>query len=120
MLQGMPKQLHASSPEQRCWDAQLRWSSRGEPTCKKNNEAVIAGVYIENRAMTFYRLCHDGRWNSSGVLHHDLPEQVIPCMFMFAFKGYAKVTFLSLSRERPEDIGVEGLAAEWRVWPLHA
>jgi len=69
------------------------YSSRRDP--------IKVGVLIINRRLTFFRGDRQGEWCCSGFTFCDLPEQVIPAVFLSSFVGYASARFLHLWSSPP-------------------
>lgn len=105
-----------------CCTASLKWSSVGDPSMLWN-APIKAGLLVKDRQLTFYRGSMCGQWQSSGTILGDLPDDVIPAVFMSSFVGFAKVSFLNLWSS-PPDVGCihcdalgHGLKSGWCSWP---
>jgi len=61
-----------------------------------------AGFFINNRQMTFFRWNMESEWCSSGVIFRDLPDQVIPAIFLTSCAGYTSIRFVNLRSQPPE------------------
>jgi len=102
--------------------ATLNWASLGDSTATWN-EPVKAGFLIKNKQLTFYRGNACGQWRSSGVILDDLPDEVVPAVFMSSFVGFARVNFSNLWTSPPDVSCVHcdklghGLSSDWCSWP---
>eukprot|EP00747_Dinoflagellata_sp_TGD_P193727 gnl/TRDRNA2_/TRDRNA2_60265_c0_seq1.p1 gnl/TRDRNA2_/TRDRNA2_60265_c0~~gnl/TRDRNA2_/TRDRNA2_60265_c0_seq1.p1 ORF type:complete len:211 (-),score=19.50 gnl/TRDRNA2_/TRDRNA2_60265_c0_seq1:45-599(-) len=90
----------ASSGEPESYWAVLKWPALGNEEAKWNM-SIHTGVFLEKGNLTFYRKEQDGSWCSSGIICKNLPERVVPCMFMSSFVGYAKMRFVKMMKSPP-------------------
>jgi len=102
----------------RCCIASLNWSSL-DNSSNAQNAPIKAGVLVAGRQLSFYRGSTNGQWRSSGVILRDLPDEVIPAVFMSSFVGFANVSFLNLWPSPPDveckecDLLGHGLKNDW-------
>jgi len=64
--------------------------------------AMKAGFLISDRQLTFFRWNARREWCSSRVVFIELPDQVIPAIFLSSCSGYATAQFINLSSSPPE------------------
>lgn len=109
--------------EPKCYrTATLNWASLGDSTATWN-EPLKAGFLIKDRKLTFYRGNMVGQWRSSGVILEDLPDEVIPAVFMSSFVGFARVCLSNLWTSPPDvscihcDKLGHGFSSDWCSWP---
>jgi hypothetical protein len=102
--------------------ATLNWDCLGDSSTAWNNP-MKAGLLIKNHQLTFYRGNMSGQWRSSGAILEDLPDKVMPAVFMSSFVGFARIGFVNL-RASPPDVACihcdklgHGLASDWCSWP---
>lgn len=105
-----------------CHTADLNWDAIGDASSRWNFP-IQCGFLIESGALTLFRTSPWGAWHSSGVLCRDLPEEVIPAMFLSSFVGFAGVRFVKLWNSPPEvcphcDVIGHGLYDGWRPWQV--
>jgi hypothetical protein len=101
--------------------AKLKWDKIGD--CKQTwNTPVHAALAVEDGKLTFLRK-KGAHWRSSGVVLHNLPRKVMPCIFMSFTTGYVKVSFDRMRPSTLENIYLgpecdafgQGLATGWRL-----
>ena len=91
---------HPTSPG--FYRAALNWPPMGDDSAKWNLP-IHAGLFLENGSLTLYRLNGNGPfWHSSGIICKNLPERVVPCMFMCSFVGHANVKFVKIWDSPPD------------------
>jgi hypothetical protein len=101
-----------------CCTATLNWGKLGDSSMTWN-DPVKAGLLIKDRQLIFYRGNMSGQWRSSGVILGDLPDEVIPAVFLSSFSGFARVGFLNLWPSPPDvacihcDQRGHGLKSDW-------
>jgi len=69
------------------------------------NNTVKVGFLVKDRQLTFCqpRQPHlRPEWCSSGIVFEDLPDEVVPAIFLTSCVGYASVRFVDLSASPPE------------------
>merc|ERR1712151_621834 len=88
--------------------AQINWQAvgdgnrvRGDDIRQNINTAMIVALFFEDQKLSVYRMFRPGHWQSSGVICWNLPERVLPCVFMSSFCGLAEVAFAQLWASRP-------------------
>jgi hypothetical protein len=102
--------------------ANLNWRNVGDSSMPWN-APLKAGLMIKDRQLTLYRGNMHGQWRSSGVILRELPDEVIPAVFMSSFVGFANVSFLNLWQSPPDvccancDMSGHGLKDDWCTWP---
>lgn len=105
-----------------CCTATLNWSKLGDPSMLWN-APIKAGFLIKDRQLTFYRAGISGQWQSSGAILGDLPDEVIPAVFMSSFVGFAWVGLQNFWTSPPDiecphgDMLSHGLKSGWCSWP---
>jgi len=109
----------AEGRKQHTYKANLDWTTLGDET-RKRNIPIQAGIFVENGCLSFWRKA-DGEWHSTGDICCALPPRVLPCMFMYSFLGYARVSFSGFSTGPPSDCPQDTrpvIADAWEQWPL--
>ncbi|CAK0847331.1 unnamed protein product [Prorocentrum cordatum] len=102
--------------------AGLNWRQIGDSSMSWN-APLKAGLMIKDRQLTLYRGNMHGQWRSSGVILRELPDEVIPAVFMTSFVGFASVRFLNLWQSPPDvccadcDMSGHGLKHDWCTFP---
>merc|ERR1719161_1139139 len=77
--------------------AKLNWQPVwGE--MERKTQRIYCAVFIENGRLSFFRGYPGDHWHSTGVICEGLPQHVLCCVFMFAFKGYTDVRFTGVWR----------------------
>lgn len=109
--------------KQHAYKANLNWPTLGDET-KNWNYPIQAGLFVEKGCLSFWRKA-EGAWHSTGVICRELPDRVMPCVFLSSFVGYAQVQFSGLSYGPPPccqhcDSTGHGIAGRWRPWPLES
>jgi hypothetical protein len=66
------------------------------------NTTVKVGILVKDRQLSFMRWNARKEWCSSRVVFGDLPDQVIPAIFLSKCAGYATAEFVNLSASPPE------------------
>merc|ERR1712048_970901 len=84
-----------------CYMAWLRWDPLGDCS-RKWNAPIHAGLFLEEGNLTFYRRWGNDCWHSSGIICEDMPSEVLPCVFMSSFIGYAQVNFVRMWSTPPD------------------
>lgn len=122
-LEGLPSNPRPSgrSPRHEVYKARLNWPTETREHSKLNHP-IRAGLFIKDGELSFWRIFRDGKWHSSGVICKDLPQSVLPCMFMFDFLGEAKITFERIRDAAPtsccaRNCRYQGTVDGWRKFP---
>lgn len=119
--------VFATWPQQPCdagrdtYKAHLNWHEVNDASWWWNHP-IKAGLLVWQRSLIFYRTNEWGTWHSSGIVVSDLPEQVMPALFLSSFVGFGSVRFAGLRSSPPQvcpccDRWGHGLFSDWQVWP---
>lgn len=119
---GSPGEADGEGTTQRCWFSSTGWVALDEMN-RCPTRWLRFGLFIQEGRLTFFRRSEgpDGNWVSSGVIRGAMPRRLLPCIFMYSFAGFAKLTFAGVSQEAPEVVPISepGLrrAVDWYPWP---
>lgn len=83
-----------------CRKNKFRLKMSGNPS-RLLSDPIKLGLLIINRRLTFFRGDMRGEWCSSGVTFSDLPEKIIPAVFLSSCIGYASARFVNLWSSPP-------------------
>merc|ERR1712232_1352447 len=87
-----------------CYASISQWKRRQNSDSEGRhwNTTIKAGFLINAGQLTFLRWNMRREWCSSRVIFEDLPDQVVPAIFLSSCFGYASVSFVNLCSSPPE------------------
>mmetsp|Transcript_84910 Transcript_84910/g.150372 ORF Transcript_84910/g.150372 Transcript_84910/m.150372 type:complete len:291 (-) Transcript_84910:139-1011(-) len=121
-IEGLPTATNSRrSPRQNVYKATLNWPVETKEQAKWN-PPIQGGLFLKDGALSFWRMFENGSWHSSGIICEDLPERVLPCVFMLDFMGYTHIAFESIKNKHPPicphcDWRYHGTVDGWRCFP---
>jgi hypothetical protein len=109
----------AMSDCQTCCLARLNWQQVFDQK-RAWNVPIRCGFLVQNRSLTFYRTDESGLWHSGETVCKTLPKQIVPCMSICSYAGYAYLYFERLWSAPPQvcphcDRQFHGFAQPWNA-----